>query len=295
MSACSTWWCAMGVPASGRRLGARAARRDRGCARAAVGLQPPRRIEPPAQTPSLALRRRDDRGGRRGVRLQPRLLGQLPGRGRGRPVRHDPGPPRHRAPRPSPGRSSRARVPGPGGRHGLAGRGSAASTRSTILFANGSRAAVARSAPAGPDQQLGGDLFRFRRRPARRDRHHGRSGHRAVRPRRRLVRPARRRHDLARRLVRGHAQAAERRRRARRRVTALGLRFGPGSSRRWSAHGAGCSRCIPIGPSACLVARGARAASSWSWTWPARRSSTTSSTSISGSWPARRSRTSSGT
>ena len=46
--------------------------------------------------PFIALRARDDdRGRRRGLRLQPRLLGQLHRRGRGRPVRHDPRPDRH--------------------------------------------------------------------------------------------------------------------------------------------------------------------------------------------------------
>ena len=59
-----------------------------------VGRQRPRRVEPPAQPVHRPPPRHDDRGRGRGLRLQPRLLGQLPRRGRGRPVRHDPRPAR---------------------------------------------------------------------------------------------------------------------------------------------------------------------------------------------------------
>ena len=73
---------------------------------------------------------------------------------------------------------------------------------------------VARSRAAGPAQQLGGHVLRLRRRAHRRDRD-PRPGprRRAVLPRRRLVRPPRRRRLVARRLGRRPAQAARRARR----------------------------------------------------------------------------------
>ena len=84
-----------------RRLAARPAERDLGPraprrraaagAGPAVGVEPARRIEPPAQPVHRPAPPDDDRGRRRGLRLQPRLLGQLPGRGGGRPASGRPG------------------------------------------------------------------------------------------------------------------------------------------------------------------------------------------------------------
>ena len=136
---------------------------------------------------------------------------------------------------------------------------------------------LARPPPAGPDQQLGGDLLRLRRRQAGRDRHHGaRSGGRAVRARRRLVRRARRRHDLARRLVRRPAQAPRRHRRRGPPDHRPGPRFRPVDRAGDGQPAQPPVRRAPgLGDRRSPAGRGRRAASSSSWTCPARRSSTT--------------------
>ena len=176
-----------------------------------VGRQRPRRLEPPAQPVHRPAPRDDDRGGRRGLRLQPRLLGQLPRRGRGRRVRHDPGPARDQPEHVHLDARAGRVLRDPGGRPRLLGRRARRDERRAprpLPRAPGARH-VARRAAAGPPQQLGGDLLRLRRGEAARDRDvRARPRRRAVRPRRRLVRRARLGRLVARRLVRRPAQAA---------------------------------------------------------------------------------------
>ena len=223
----------------------------------------------------------DDRGGRRGLRLQPRLLGQLPRRGRGRSAVDDARPDRDRSRglRMAP-RARRGARPARGGPGLRVGRARWPERRLPRPLPRAARpGTLARPAPARPPQQLGGHLLRLRRAEAGRDGDGGpRPRRRAVRPRRRLVRRARRRHDLARRLVRRPAQAAGRPRWARRpdrgaRAPVRAVdRAGDGQRRR-----ASCSTSTPTGRSASPAGRGPRAASSSSSTCPGRRSSTTSS------------------
>ena len=81
-----------------RQLGARAPRDGaRAGPRPAVRVERPRSLRPRAQPVPGAAPGDDRRGPWRGLRVQPRLLGQLPGRGRGRTVRNGSRPPRHRA------------------------------------------------------------------------------------------------------------------------------------------------------------------------------------------------------
>ena len=178
--------CALGVRPAERRLGSREPRRDPSPAPGPpVGRQRPRRLEPPCTTRSSPCAGHDhDRGRGRGLRLQPRLLGQLPRRGRGRCVRHDQGPardqPEHVHLDPRAGRDLRD----PRGRARLLGRRARGHERRPprpLPRTPGARL-VARPAPAGPHQQLGGDLLRLRRGEAARDRD------RRARPRRRAVR-----------------------------------------------------------------------------------------------------------
>ena len=137
---------------------------------------------------------------------------------------------------------------------------------------------LARPPATGPDQQLGGDLLRLRRRQAGRDRA----------PARELgvelfvlddgwFGEARRRHDLAR--ATGSSTGAScptgstaSPRGSRRWAWGSGC----GSSPRWSAPRATCSGPTRTGRSASRAGHGPRAASSSSSTWPAPRSSTTS-------------------
>ena len=101
-----------------RRLGPRPAERQRGPARttsssaasgpAAVSSAATAGRRATSTTRSSPSPRDHDRGRRRGVRVQPRLLGQLPRRGRGRPLRHDAASGSASPRTPSPGRSSRA-------------------------------------------------------------------------------------------------------------------------------------------------------------------------------------------
>ena len=94
--------------------------------------------------PFLALRRAADRRGpRRGLRVQPRLLGQLPRRGRGRRRSTRPGSASASSPRPSPGpsrRASRSRRPRRSSPERRRSRRPVA-TRSTGSTASGSPAA----------------------------------------------------------------------------------------------------------------------------------------------------------
>ena len=81
----------LGVAPAQRRLGPRDPRhRPAAATRSPVGRQRPRIVGPPAQPVHRPPSPDDDRGRRRGLRLQPRLLGQPPRRGRGRHVRHRP-------------------------------------------------------------------------------------------------------------------------------------------------------------------------------------------------------------
>ena len=101
--------CPLGVRPAERRVGPREPRRDPApAARPPVGRQRPRRLEPHPQPVHRAAPRDHHRGGRRGLRLQPRLLGQLPRRGRGRRRSTRPASGSGSARTRSPGRSSRA-------------------------------------------------------------------------------------------------------------------------------------------------------------------------------------------
>ena len=216
-----------------RRLGAARPRPARGRASATSSsagscpgrqsvAQHARRVEPPAQPVPRAAPPGDRRGARRGLRLQPRLLGQLPRRGRGRPVRRRPGvrlgiEPDDVRLAPRAGRVVQRR-PRPSSPTRTAGLGALSATRSTGSTASGSRAGTWRDRPRpvlinnweatyfdfDADRLVA--IAGVGARPRRG----------AVRARRRLVRRARRRHDLARRLVRRPAQAARRDRRRRR-------------------------------------------------------------------------------
>ena len=166
---CSGW------PARGRASGTSSS--GRLVHRPAVRLEHARRVERPAQPVPRAAPADDRRGARRGLRVQPRLLGQLPRRGRGRRRSARPGSGSASSPRRSPGASS----PGesfttPGGGRRLLGRRPRRPVRRVPRPASGSgwRAATWRDRPRpDPHQQLGGDLLRLRRRQARRDRRVG--------------------------------------------------------------------------------------------------------------------------
>ena len=137
---------------------------------------------------------------RRGLRLQPRLLGQLPRRGRGRAVRDDPGPDRHQPGHvrldPRAGRRVRRR-PEAVLVYSDAGLGGDERRASTASTASGSPAAPGATGRGRSSSTTGrATYFDFDEDEARRDRDvRPRPRRRAVRPRRRLVRPARRRHD----------------------------------------------------------------------------------------------------
>ena len=102
--------CSLGVRPAVGHVGARDARRRR--ARLRPGRQSvgsDRGASSAQHNPFIALRAPDDdRGGGRGLRVQPRLLGQLHRRGGGRPVRHDPRPDRDQPEHLRAGSSSRA-------------------------------------------------------------------------------------------------------------------------------------------------------------------------------------------
>ena len=207
-----------------------------------VSRQRPRRLERPAQPVPRAAPPDDRRSAGRGVRVQPRLLRQLPRRGRGRPVRARPASGSASAPTPSAGTLE----PGdafvdPRGDPRLLGRGARRHER---------RAPPALSRPArarGPGATgRGRSSSTTGRRPTststptklRRDR----DRRRATSAIELFVLDdgwfgrARRRHDLARRLVRRPAQAAGRaRRRSPRRSRRSACASGCGSSPRWSA------------------------------------------------------------
>ncbi len=266
-----------------RRLGPRTAR-DRPPARArpAVDRQPSRGVRPGARSIDHPAPAGHDRDVRRGLRAQPRLLGQFPGRDRGRPVRHDPGPDRDpsgglrlgsRA-----GRIVRDARSGPG----LVGHGPGQPERCLSPAVPGAACSrrVAGPAEARPDQQLGRHLLRLRRDPAGRHRDRGPGpGDRAVRPRRRLVRRPGCRRQLARRLDRRPAQAAQWTRwagrpdhRPRNAVRAVDR------TRDDQPRGASSSRPIRTGRSGSQDGRARPSAASTSSTCPGRRSSITCST-----------------
>ena len=255
--------------------------------------------------PFLALRRpTTDRGARRGIRLQPRLLGQLPRRGRGRPVRDDPRPDRHRArhlrlaPR---ARARRSRRPEAIVAYSDDGLGGAVATRSTACTASGwpaGRGATGRGRsssttgrrPTSTSTQT--ELRRDRRRRRATSASSCSSSTTAGSASATTTR------QLARRLGRRPAQAARRPRRRRRDGSRRsGMRLRPVDRARDGQRAtATCSARTRTGRSASPAGRGPRAASSSSSTWrrpevvdhlferPDRRSSR-----------ARRSRTSSGT
>ena len=236
------------------RLGARPAERRRGRARttsSSAGCGPGRQsvgsdrgvvraTSTTRSSPCVARRRPRPSG--EAYRFQPRLLGQLPRRGRGRRVRHRPGSGSGSARRPSPGRSSPAQpfaTPEAVLVYSDAGLGGDERRVPRAL----SRAARPRGRGATRRgrsciNNWEGDLLRLRRGEAARDRDGGaRPRRRAVRARRRLVRRARLGRLVARRLVRRPAQAARRARRPR--AGGRGARpraSGCGSSPRWSAE-----------------------------------------------------------
>ena len=126
-----------------RRVGARArTSSSAGSCRAGSRSRAPgaRRATSTTRSSPCAARRPSEAHGE-AYRLQPRLLGQLPRRGRGRAVRHDPGPARHRARdvRLAPG--ARAPVRHARGGRGLLGRWArrACARRSTGCSASGWR------------------------------------------------------------------------------------------------------------------------------------------------------------
>ena len=287
-----------------RRLGPRAARRRAAArARAASRIGSARGASSHQHNPFLALRRADDRPRHTGeaLRLQPRLLGQLPRRGRGRPV------------------STRTRVrlgiepdtfawrlePGaafttPEAVVAWSDAGLGALSRRVPRPVPGAARTrhVARPAAPGPAQQLGGDLLRLRRGQARRDR---------ARSARELGVElfvlddgwfGQRDDDTTslgdwfvdrRKLPDGLDGVA-------RADQALGIGFGAVDRARDGQRAtATCSRRTRTGRSASPAGRGPRAASSSSWTWHAPRWSTTCSACSPTSSRARRSPTSSGT
>ena len=191
-----------------RRLGPRAPRRrtGRSCPGAQSVRQPARRVRPRAQpVPARSAGRRRPRR-RRGDRPQPRLLGQLPRRGGGRPVRHAPG---LRIGIDPDGFALGARAR----RRVRDARRPSSSTRTSGL--GGAERHVPPPVPRAPGPRhwrdrprpilinnWEGTYFDFDEAKLRRDRRgrRERARDRAVRARRRLVRRARRRHHLARRL-----------------------------------------------------------------------------------------------
>ena len=176
-----------------RGLGARASRPGPPAGpRPAIGGQPAGRVGPRAQPVPRLAPGAHDRGGRRGARPEPGVLGQLPGRGGGGAAADGAAADRH------PPRD--VLVAAGAGRHVHHARGRPRLVRRwpgrpqrgvpRAVRIPARPRAVARPAPPGGAQQLGGHLLRLRPRPAGR---HGRQGQgpgrRAVRARRRLVRP----------------------------------------------------------------------------------------------------------
>ena len=235
-----------------------------------------------AQPVHRAAPRRDDRGRRRGLRLQPRLLGQLPRRGRGRPVRHDPGPdrdqPEHVHLDARARRHLRDARGGPrplddglgamsDALHGLyrerLARGTWRDAPRPVLINNWEatyfdfdEAKLLDIATAARD--LGVELFVL---------DDGWFGERD-----RTTRRSATGSSTGASCPTGSTASPPRSRRS-----ACGS--GSGSSPRWSAGEAGCSRRTRTGRSASPAGRGPRAASSSSSTCPGRRSSTTCSAS----------------
>ena len=213
---------ALGARPAQRGMGAREPRHhERRCARAASRSAATAGRSSAMHNPFIALRRATTTEADGEVyRLQPRLLGQLHRRGRGRPVRHDPGPDRHqpehlqldaragRVVRHARRRSSSTRRPGSAAMsdalHGLyrerLARGTWRDAPRPVLINNWEATYF------GFDEAKLLEIATLGARPRRR----------AVRARRRLVRRARFGRLVARRLVRRPAQAARRPRRARR-------------------------------------------------------------------------------
>ena len=170
-----------------RRLGPRVPRHGGPARPRTTGPgQPAWDLEPLPEPLPAAAAPGHDGGQRGGHRHLAGLLGELPGRGRGGPLRH-----RSRAPRPGPGdvqlaAPARLVLPGAGGRAGLerVGRGRGVGDVPPALPGAPRARPLARSPAPGPAQQLGRRLLRLRRGPAGRDgRRCGGPGRRALRPR----------------------------------------------------------------------------------------------------------------
>ncbi len=157
--------CALGARPAERSVGPRDPRHHEPVAPGTpVGRQRSRHVERQPQPVPRAPPPDDDRGGRRGLRPEPRLLGQLHRRGRGRLVRHHPRPDRDQPEHVHLDARAGRRLRDPRGDPRLLRRRARRDERRAprpLSRATGARD-LARCPSAGAAQQLGGDLPRLR-------------------------------------------------------------------------------------------------------------------------------------